>query len=76
MNRVSKIKCGTFAGLELDPDAAAVAFNDPVADGEADAGPRVGLFLRRDTLEYLENLLEVACMPCLLVFHFKLRTQN
>src|SRR3954451_11246905 len=52
------MECAALAGLGLDPDAAAVALDHLLADGEANARSRV-LALVMQALEHHEDALEV-----------------
>src|SRR5690606_23413819 len=53
-----EMECGAFAGPRLDPDAAVVALDDLLADGEADPGAGI-LPLAVQPLEHHEDALEV-----------------
>src|SRR3954466_6358658 len=52
------MECAALAGPRLDPDAAAVALDHLLADGEANARPRI-LALVMQALENHEDPLEV-----------------
>ena len=56
--RKRKEEGGTLAGRALDPNAAAVALDNPAADGEADAG--AGVLIGMGAFEDVENPLLIA----------------
>ena len=57
-SRQGKAKGGTLPGLGLDRDAAAVPFDDLLADGQSDAGAGK-LFPLVQPLEHAKDLVEV-----------------